>query len=40
MKESIKSGNRGIASITIEVEANGISFKGSVTAADKSTVKN
>jgi hypothetical protein len=39
MKESIKSGNKGIASTTIEVEANGISFKGSATAADKRTAK-
>jgi endoribonuclease Dicer len=39
MKESIKSGNKGMASITIEVEANEISFKGSAIASDKRTAK-
>jgi len=39
MKEPIKSRNKGMTSITIEVEANGISFKSTATAADGRTAK-
>jgi endoribonuclease Dicer len=39
MKESIKSGKKGMASIAIEVKANEISFKGSAIASDKRTAK-
>jgi endoribonuclease Dicer len=38
-KEPIKSRNEGKTSITIEVKANGISFKHTATAADTRTAK-
>ncbi len=39
MKEPIKSLNKSMTSITVEVEANGIYFKHTATAANKRTAK-
>jgi endoribonuclease Dicer len=39
LKEPTKTRNKGMALVTIEVEANGISFKHTATAADKKTAK-
>jgi endoribonuclease Dicer len=39
MKEPIKSRNKGMTLMTIEVEANGLSFKRTASAADKRTAK-
>jgi endoribonuclease Dicer len=39
MKKPFKSIQNGVASITIEVEANGVTYKHTATASDKYTAK-
>ncbi|KAG5549523.1 hypothetical protein RHGRI_014751 [Rhododendron griersonianum] len=39
MKKDVVSSDKGVASLTIEIEANGVSYKHTCTASDKKTAK-